>query len=632
MNRLIHTLLLFNSLFLFGQENTFYRKYNLTGMQGGLSMVETHDGGFISTGQHEGNGSFGDCDTYVYRIDECGQLKWMYLYGTSLQEGGKNIEQLANGDFLIVGLSDMGQYGFMLRINDDGDIVWSKKFSAWLLTYSSEDVNGNIAITGISWNGQTFVLKIDSNGNVIWYRDLANFGNNGMFVQHISNGDILVTSVQEGSGAFYAARLTNNGSIIWSNNYGPEWYESDHSAFSNKGLIDEENNAFFVVSPYFDNSSWEEDILVTRLDLSTGELQWAKKMGGSQRDQSRDIVKSKNGYAVLGHTFSYQADVNPSEHIDAPISNKNILLFEFNAEGEVLWSKIYGGEGDEKGIGLRNTNDQGFLISAYTSSPFFGNIDYSFDPLFIRTDSTGKIGCQMKEIDLQSSFVAINVTPSGQSISSDLFIQDYAIERANYIPVDEYICQECISIPEFTSTNTTLCVNDTFHFENTTTVGLKCFQQWLINGETFNGSEDINYHFSEPGIYEVQLISSCSNENNVYSMNVIVTDPCTEVENIPADISLPENQLYVPNSFTNNGDQLNQNFYAVFSNPELISEFEILIYNRWGEVVFSSQNLFEGWDGTSRNIQSLPGIYSWKINYTFRNQKNVKYGRVALIR
>ena len=94
MNKLFLMIFLFILFDLVGQENTFYRKYNLYGMQGGLGMVETNDGGFISTGQHEGNGSFGDCDTYVYRIDECGQLKWMYLYGNEYQEGGKNIEQL----------------------------------------------------------------------------------------------------------------------------------------------------------------------------------------------------------------------------------------------------------------------------------------------------------------------------------------------------------------------------------------------------------------------------------------------------------------------------------------------------------------------------------------------------------
>jgi len=51
------------------QNNTFYRKYNLGGMQGALQLAVTNDGGFIATGQHEGIGSHGDCDIYVYKLD-----------------------------------------------------------------------------------------------------------------------------------------------------------------------------------------------------------------------------------------------------------------------------------------------------------------------------------------------------------------------------------------------------------------------------------------------------------------------------------------------------------------------------------------------------------------------------------
>ena len=61
------------------QDNTFFRKYNLYGMQGGLQLSVTSDGGFIATGQHEGNGGNGECDIYVYRVDLCGNIVWFKL-------------------------------------------------------------------------------------------------------------------------------------------------------------------------------------------------------------------------------------------------------------------------------------------------------------------------------------------------------------------------------------------------------------------------------------------------------------------------------------------------------------------------------------------------------------------------
>ena len=212
--KLIVILLSFQNLGL-AQENTFYRKYNLSGMQGGLSMIETSDGGFVATGQHEANGSFGDCDTYVYRIDQCGNLVWMKLYGTEMQEGAKNIEELANGDFLIAGLAEFGGKGFMMRINNDGDIIWSKKFPLWMVTFTSESADGSILATAMGFGGGTNILKLDANGNLIWSKIINDIGSYGMFIKHLSNDDFVITSVDSGTSDFFAARLDPNGNVTY---------------------------------------------------------------------------------------------------------------------------------------------------------------------------------------------------------------------------------------------------------------------------------------------------------------------------------------------------------------------------------------------------------------------------------
>ena len=88
--------ILFYSVAIFAQDNTFYRKYNFGGMQGALQLATTLDGGFVATGQHEGNGSAGECDIYVYKLDVCGNIEWFNIYGTAAQEGGKSIQQTSS--------------------------------------------------------------------------------------------------------------------------------------------------------------------------------------------------------------------------------------------------------------------------------------------------------------------------------------------------------------------------------------------------------------------------------------------------------------------------------------------------------------------------------------------------------
>jgi hypothetical protein len=82
--------LLVNFLSINAQNNTFYRKYNLPGMQGALQIAPTLDGGFAATGQHESSAQgsgHGECDIYVYRLDVCGNILWFKLYGTTLTRG-----------------------------------------------------------------------------------------------------------------------------------------------------------------------------------------------------------------------------------------------------------------------------------------------------------------------------------------------------------------------------------------------------------------------------------------------------------------------------------------------------------------------------------------------------------------
>lgn len=70
--------------------------------------------------------------------------------------------------------------------------------------------------------------------------------------------------------------------------------------------------------------------------------------------------------------------------------------------------------------------------------------------------------------------------------------------------------------------------------------------------------------------------------------------------------------LYVPNTFTPNGDGDNDIFYAYGVN---IKEFEMMIFDRWGEKLFTSDNLDDGWDGTYKGDLAKTETYVWKIKY-----------------
>ena len=73
--------------------------------------------------------------------------------------------------------------------------------------------------------------------------------------------------------------------------------------------------------------------------------------------------------------------------------------------------------------------------------------------------------------------------------------------------------------------------------------------------------------------------------------------------------------VFVPDAFSPNGDGVNDLFSPTFQVDFTITNYEFLIFNRWGNVIFSTKDKTLGWDGTvdGKNNKPLVGIYSWVI-------------------
>lgn len=90
--------------------------------------------------------------------------------------------------------------------------------------------------------------------------------------------------------------------------------------------------------------------------------------------------------------------------------------------------------------------------------------------------------------------------------------------------------------------------------------------------------------------------------------------------------------LWFPNSFTPNTDGLNDKFEAKGTE---ITYFHLMIFNRWGELIFDTEKMEEGWDGTYKNQLVQQDVYVWKVKYKTKctqNLMNSRIGHVTVIR
>lgn len=118
-------------------------------------------------------------------------------------------------------------------------------------------------------------------------------------------------------------------------------------------------------------------------------------------------------------------------------------------------------------------------------------------------------------------------------------------------------------------------------------------------------------------------ISGCYKVRATNSFNCIADDEvCVEVTT--------NYNIYIPNIFTPNDDGLNDVFIVYGTG---LSKFEMLIFDRWGEKLFSSNDQLKGWDGVFKGKISKNDVYPYLIKYTSLDGKtHTKSGHVTLLK
>jgi gliding motility-associated-like protein len=148
---------------------------------------------------------------------------------------------------------------------------------------------------------------------------------------------------------------------------------------------------------------------------------------------------------------------------------------------------------------------------------------------------------------------------------------------------------------------------------------------WDFGDETALSSETdpIHTYINEPDQYTITLI--VSNNNGLCS-------DIAEATIIINDIIL----FYVPNIFTPDNDDYNEIFKPIFTSGFDPLNYHLMIFNRWGELIFESYNASIGWDGTYTTEDKLvqDGVYVWKIEFkeTMSDKRHTEQGHVTLLK
>ncbi len=168
------------------------------------------------------------------------------------------------------------------------------------------------------------------------------------------------------------------------------------------------------------------------------------------------------------------------------------------------------------------------------------------------------------------------------------------------------------------------------------------FYHIIENTNSVSADITLHYNASEDGDWDInshwQNLPQWENMNNEYlgfnsGFTTITTPNWSNFSSFAFALAKKAEieSIFIPNAFTPQGDNLNDNFKITGLSVQQIS---CKIFNRWGEVVYEIKDIDDYWDGQYNNKPSPQGVYTYVINYKLHsnNEWFTKYGTLSLIR
>lgn len=111
-----------------------------------------------------------------------------------------------------------------------------------------------------------------------------------------------------------------------------------------------------------------------------------------------------------------------------------------------------------------------------------------------------------------------------------------------------------------------------------------------------------------PGVYAVTVFTPCQSASD--DIEILEKLDCEEEEELSTSV-------YIPNIFSPNGDQINDDFGISFGPDLNLQAIQGSIYDRWGNGIFQSDKIPFSWDGTRQGLLMAPGVYVYVLRVTY---------------
>jgi len=318
------------------------------------------------------------------------QLNWENHQGSRKMDFYSDVIEDENQNIIVFGTTSVPDKSldfWLIKYNQDGDTLWTKTFGTKQNDISKTIAllaNGDLLLLGITEienSSKTFLLRTDNNGVEIW-RKIFNEENYLL-------GEDIVTTEDSGfvmSGAkgenpensrVWMAKANNDGHFVW------EIILENDLKGSAKSLKMLPDGSYITAGQISENVNNNYDIVFFRIS-STGELLWKNRIDTPNSKEWPECLccSPDSCFMLVGWTGKCLGDINSED----PVFDFDLFLSKVDCKGEVIWKKNFDSEGSEGGNAVIIRPDGSFLVAGVKATSFLGRIG----PWLLHINSEGE--------------------------------------------------------------------------------------------------------------------------------------------------------------------------------------------------------------------------------------------------
>ena len=580
-------------------------------------------------------------DTTKFRLskfDECGDLDWTNDYSTRGKSGmsAPDVLKVNNDMYLLLKYpepANINHFLTLVKLNLNGDITWSKTFNTVdkdIFTYYSNILfNRNkdvIYLITADKHNNTLIVSLDTDGNVLYSKKVLGIRHRSSVVD--TDGNLVLFSDNNSYAKIHLDEEIID-TLMWAKEI-----EGNYFANVNDPVVADDNNFSNIITAVVDTISKKDTVNTdpaVKLDTAVYRL--------IKIDADGNIIGSTDGFMTTDYKDhpAFLKTVPGTKVGVFPMFfmvHDKVFFFDSNLNG-FSDPKIYKFAKDS--FELRNSSmevcmDVSLVMSGFCYSRLDSlHIDMNSPYLFVSKTQPSDRGFKVESeepVCLEDStsveFVSLSAIPVKDTVYSldtvELKVEDIDFARKVVTGFNE---EKCGKVNMTAKNDTKTVCPETFISFNVP--GLKGATYEWSTGEKNVASIVVN----KKGTYTV-TVTLC----DTVKVSTFVYQYDTDADNCF--------KIFYPNAFFPTGRTDSLNADAVFKvfqkKPFTYDEFNMKIFDRWGEKVFETSNPAEGWDGTFRGKAMPPGVYlynvTWKVVIDGQDfsPKKPKTGQVILLR